>query len=222
MNRFTNRTIIILASLLTSVALADYTPGVEAWHIESAPPQQTVVVRNATVWTAGEQGILEQADVLVRDGEIRAVGIDLDAPGGALEIDGAGMHVTPGIIDAHSHAAIIGGVNEATDISTAQVRIEDVIDSESINIYRQLAGGVTAINLLHGSANAIGGQMAVIKMRLARGTDLRRGRARHQVRAGRESQAEQLEQRRSALSAVAPRRGPDHRREIPAGVRLPA
>lgn len=165
MNRFISQTSIIAASLLTSAALADYTPDVEAWTIESAPPQQTVVVRNATVWTAGEQGILEQADVLVRDGEIRAVGFDLDAPGNALEIDGSGMHVTPGIIDAHSHAAIIGGVNESTDISTAQVRIEDVIDSGSINIYRQLAGGVTAINLLHGSANAIGGQMAVIKMR---------------------------------------------------------
>jgi len=165
MKRFKSQASIILASLLTSVALADYTPGVEAWNIESAPPQQTLVVRNATVWTAGEQGILEQADVLVREGRIRGVGTDLTAPADALEIDGSGMHVTPGIIDAHSHAAIIGGVNEATDISTAQVRIEDVVDSESINIYRQLAGGVTAINLLHGSANAIGGQMAVIKMR---------------------------------------------------------
>jgi len=165
MNRLVNNLIIVLASLLTSSALADYTPGVEAWNIESAPPQQTVVVRDATVWTATDDGILEDADLLIRDGAIRAVGVDLDAPGGALEIDGTGMHVTPGIIDAHSHAAIIGGVNEATDISTAQVRIEDVIDAESINIYRQLAGGVTAINLLHGSANAIGGQMAVIKMR---------------------------------------------------------
>lgn len=146
-------------------AKADYTPGVEAWNIDSAPPQQTVVVRNATIWTATDDGILEEADLLVRDGEIRAVGADLDAPGGAVEIDGTGLHVTPGIIDAHSHAAIIGGVNEATDISTAQVRIADVIDSESINIYRQLAGGVTTINLLHGSANAIGGQMAVIKLR---------------------------------------------------------
>ena len=165
MSRQMSRAIIILASLLTSAALADYAPGVEAWNIELAPQQQTVVVRDATVWTAGDQGVLEQADIVVRDGSIRAVGTDLNAPAGALEIDGSGMHVTPGIIDAHSHAAIIGGVNEATDISTAQVRIADVIDAESINIYRQLAGGVTAINLLHGSANAIGGQMAVIKMR---------------------------------------------------------
>lgn len=142
-----------------------YTPDVEAWAIAAAPPAETVVVRDATIWTATDAGILEDADLVVRDGRIVAVGADLEAPRGAREIDGRGLHVTPGIIDPHSHAAIIGGVNEATDISTAQVRIEDVIDAESINIYRQLAGGVTTINLLHGSANAIGGQMAVIKMR---------------------------------------------------------
>lgn len=155
----------LAAGVQASPAAAEYAPGVEAWNIESPPPQQTVIVRDATIWTATDAGILEEADLVVRDGEIRAVGSDLDAPRGAVEIDGTGLHVTPGIIDAHSHAAIIGGVNEATDISTAQVRIAEVIDSESINIYRQLAGGVTMINLLHGSANAIGGQMAVIKLR---------------------------------------------------------
>jgi len=157
---------ILAAGLLFSLAaVAQYTPDVEAWRIDSAPAQETVLLRGATLWTATDAGILESADLLVRDGRIVAVGTDLDAPRGASVIDAAGMHVTPGIIDAHSHAAISGGVNEATDISTAQVRIEDVIDPESINIYRQLAGGVTTINLLHGSANAIGGQMAVIKMR---------------------------------------------------------
>ena len=155
-----------LASLLLSVAAgAEYRPDVEAWNIAAVPPQQTVVVRGATLWTGSDDGVLEQADLVVQGGRIVAVGPGLDIPRGALEIDGAGMHVTPGIIDAHSHAAIIGGVNEATEISTAHVRIEDVIDAESINIYRQLAGGVTAVNLLHGSANAIGGQMSVIKMR---------------------------------------------------------
>lgn len=142
-----------------------YTPDVEAWNIAAPPPQETLIVRGATVWTATDAGIVEDADLVVRDGRIVAVGPGLDTPRDAIEIDGAGMHVTPGLIDAHSHAAIIGGVNEATEISTAQVRIEDVIDAESINIYRQLAGGITTINLLHGSANAIGGQMAVIKMR---------------------------------------------------------
>jgi len=102
---------------------------------------------------------------LIEDGEIAAIGSELDLPRGAIEIDAGGRHITPGIIDAHSHAAIVGGVNEATTISTAHVRIEDVIDADSINIYRQLAGGVTTINLLHGSANAIGGQMQVIKLR---------------------------------------------------------
>jgi len=144
---------------------AGYTPDVEAWAIAGPPPAETVLVRDATVWTATGAGIIEDGDLLLRGGRIVAVGTDLDAPRGARVIDGTGLHVTPGIIDAHSHAAITGGVNEATDISTAQVRIEDVIDAESINIYRQLAGGVTTINLLHGSANAIGGQMAVIKMR---------------------------------------------------------
>jgi len=170
-----NRSMNFLASFALALAAGahaqtetgeGYRPDVEAWHISAQPPRQTVIVRDATIWTADDEaGILEQADLVVRDGRIVEVGSDLSVPSGSLEIDGTGMHVTPGIIDAHSHAAIIGGVNEATDISTAQVRIEDVIDSESINIYRQLAGGVTAINLLHGSANAIGGQMAVIKMR---------------------------------------------------------
>ncbi|MFN2334329.1 MAG: hypothetical protein ABR550_07895, partial [Wenzhouxiangellaceae bacterium] len=172
--RSTTRRVAILraAAVLGSVALAclgsahgQWQPDIEAWNIATAPAQQSVIVRNATLWTADRAGIIEQADLLIRDGRIRSLGKDLSAPADALEIDADGMHVTPGIIDAHSHAAIIGGVNEATDISTAQVRIEDVIDSESINIYRQLAGGVTTINLLHGSANAIGGQMAVIKLR---------------------------------------------------------
>jgi len=155
----------LLVALAGSSAAAQYQPDIEAWSIDALPSPQTVVVRGATVWTADEAGILEDADLVVDDGRIVAVGRDLRVPRGALEIDGSGLHVTPGIIDAHSHAAIIGGVNEATDISTAQVRIEDVIDADSINIYRQLAGGVTMINLLHGSANAIGGQMAVIKLR---------------------------------------------------------
>lgn len=163
--RLTTTWMVLFAVGLTVHAAADYAPDVEAWKIGDAPVQATVLVRGATIWTASEAGILENADLLVRGGRIVAVGPDLDAPRDALVIDGHGLHVTPGIIDAHSHAAIIGGVNEGTDISTAQVRIEDVIDPESINIYRQLAGGVTTINLLHGSANAIGGQMAVIKLR---------------------------------------------------------
>ncbi|MFW6339768.1 MAG: amidohydrolase family protein, partial [Wenzhouxiangella sp.] len=147
-------TLAIAAAVLASLpALADWTPDIEAWNSPQPPQPAAVIVRGATLWTATDQGIVENADLLIRNGRIQAIGRDLNAPRNAVEIDGEGVHVTPGIIDAHSHAAIIGGVNEASRISTADVRIGDVIDAESINIYRQLAGGVTAINLLHGSAN---------------------------------------------------------------------
>jgi imidazolonepropionase-like amidohydrolase len=136
-----------------------------AWN-EPIPAQPNVlVVRNATIWTCGPQGRLENADLLVRNGRIAAIGTDLAAPEGAVVFDAAGKHVTPGLIDAHSHTAITGGVNEGTNITTAEVRIGDVLDPEDIGIYRQLAGGLTAANLLHGSANSIGGQNQVIKLR---------------------------------------------------------
>lgn len=135
----------------------------EAWRM-SAPEQPAVLmVRNATVWTAGPQGTIERADLLVKAGKIVAVGKDLVAPPNAVMIDASGKHVAPGIIDAHSHSAIVGQVNECTNNVTAEVRIQDVINSESIQIYRQLAGGGTIMHLLHGSCNAIGGQCAVIK-----------------------------------------------------------
>jgi imidazolonepropionase-like amidohydrolase len=89
----------------------------------------------------------------------------LTVPPGTVEIDGTGKHVSPGIIDCHSHSDIVGDVNEGTNIITSEVRIQDVVNSESIAIYRELAGGVTAVNLLHGSANSIGGQNQVIKLR---------------------------------------------------------
>ncbi len=156
----------LLTALLPLALMADeWTPDIEAWNSPQPPQPEAVLIRGATIWTGSDDGILENADLVVRNGRIAAVGQSLSAPDGALEIDGSGLHVTPGIIDGHSHAAIIGGVNEGSRISTADVRIRDVIDAESINIYRQLAGGVTMINLLHGSANAIGGQMSVIKMR---------------------------------------------------------
>src|SRR5262249_53423357 len=98
-------------------------------------------------------------------GKIAAVGVHLAAPAGAIEIDATGKHVSPGIFDPHSHSDIVGNVNEGTHIVTSEVRIEDVVNAESIAIYRELAGGFTTVNLLHGSANAIGGQNAVIKLR---------------------------------------------------------
>lgn len=135
-----------------------------------APPvaPDAVLVRNATIWTMGPEGILENADLLVRRGKIAAVGRNLSAPAGAVVIDAAGKHVAPGIIDAHSHSALIGNVNEPTHAVTTEVRTADILDPTDISIYRQLASGVTAANLLHGSANPMGGQATVIKLRWGR------------------------------------------------------
>ncbi len=163
---FLPKTLPTAAALLLAAGTSFGQTGDPAGWKNSQPEQPAAVLfHNATVWTSGPQGKLEHADVLVQKGLIAAIGQSLAAPAGALVIDAEGKHLTPGIIDAHSHSAIVGGVNEGSNITTAEVRIQDVIDSESTEIYRQLGGGVTAINLLHGSANSIGGQNAVIKMR---------------------------------------------------------
>jgi N-acetylglucosamine-6-phosphate deacetylase len=131
----------------------------------------SVLVEGATVWTAADAGIVADCDVLVRDGKIVAVGPGLRARLGADElkaahvIDGRGLHVTPGLIDCHSHTGIDGGVNEWTQNVTAEVRIQDAVNGEDVDWYRQLAGGLTAANQLHGSANPIGGQNSVVKLR---------------------------------------------------------
>ena len=127
-----------------------------------------VLFQNFHLWTSEMEGVLRNHDILVENGQIKAIGQNLseDLTKGAEIIKGKGKHLTPGIIDCHSHAMILGGVNESTLPSTAMVRIADVINSESVNIERQLAGGVTTCNLLHGSANPIGGQNAVIKLRM--------------------------------------------------------
>lgn len=137
-----------------------------AWG-RTAPPEQppVVVFQHATVWTCGPAGILEDASVLVEAGRIKQVGKDVAVPDGATVVDLAGKHLTPGIIDCHSHIATDGGVNESGQAITAEVRIGDFIDANDVNIYRQLAGGVTTSNILHGSANPIGGQNQVIKLR---------------------------------------------------------
>ncbi len=127
----------------------------------------SVLIEGATVWTCGTNGVLTNAQVLVTGGKITAVGYAGERKAGpdTLTIDGKGLHVTPGIIDCHSHTAILGLVNESSLPSTAMVRIHDVVNSETENLYQQLAGGVTCVNLLHGSANPIGGQNCVIKLR---------------------------------------------------------
>ncbi|WP_316830708.1 amidohydrolase family protein [Pedobacter aquatilis] len=128
------------------------------------PKQENVLIKNATVWTNEKEGILQNADVLLENGKIKAVGKNLSA-GNAKVIDGTGKHVTAGIIDEHSHIAGSGGINEGAQSVSAEVRIADIINSEDVNIYRQLAGGVTTSHILHGSANPIGGQSQLIKLR---------------------------------------------------------
>jgi imidazolonepropionase-like amidohydrolase len=125
----------------------------------------TIAIRGGTVITLGPRGTLAGATVLVRDGRIVAVGPEVAVPAGARVIDASGRYVIPGIIDAHSHTAVEGSVNECTDVVTAEVRVADVLDPTDISIYRQLAGGVTTAHVLHGSCNPIGGQNAIIKMR---------------------------------------------------------
>ena len=129
---------------------------------EAIPEVETLLIKNATVWTNEAVGVLEQADVLIKDGKISKVGTELENSG-ARVIDGPGLHLTPGIIDEHSHIALDGVNDIATNSS--MVRMADVVDSEDVGIYRALAGGVTAAQLLHGSANPIGGQSALIKLR---------------------------------------------------------
>ena len=126
--------------------------------------RSSVLIKNATVWTCENEGILERTDVFIDNGKIAQIGKDLRV-NAAQTIDATGKHLTPGIIDEHSHIAITGGVNEGTQEVTAEVRIGDILDSEDIDIYRQLAGGVTTSHILHGSANPIGGQTALIKLR---------------------------------------------------------
>ena len=130
-----------------------------------------ILINDATLWTCGPKGTLAEWDILFVDGKIEQVAPDISVPqGSAIIIEGAGKHVTPGLIDCHSHSAA-SSINEGTQYITAEVRIRDVIDPNDINIYRQLGGGLTTANVLHGSANPIGGQNAVIKLRWGKGAN---------------------------------------------------
>ena len=134
--------------------------------VASMPEQpEHLLVRNATLWTQGAAGRLENADMLVRRGKVTQVGKNLRAPQDAVIIDATGLHVTPGIIDPHLHTAILGGVNETGDAITSETRIIDVFNPDDIWTYRLLAGGITAGTLYHGSANPIGGQNLFVKLR---------------------------------------------------------
>ncbi|WP_298829018.1 amidohydrolase family protein [uncultured Piscinibacter sp.] len=143
---------------------ATYPAGAFGVAVAAARPA-LLLVRNATVWAMGGAGKLERADLLVRDGKVSAIGTALSAPSGAEVIDATGKHVTPGLIDAHSHITMNGGYNEQSHSVTAEVRVGDIVDPTDINIYRQLAGGLTVAHVLHGSSNTIGGQSQLIKLR---------------------------------------------------------
>jgi imidazolonepropionase-like amidohydrolase len=137
-----------------------------AFGRKTLPEQpENILVRGGYVWTSGPQGNLENMDILYANGKVAKIGKDLVAPKGATIIDARGKHVTAGLIDCHSHTAISEGVNEAGQAISAEVRIADVLDPTDIAIYRELAGGLTVANLLHGSANPIGGQNQVVKLR---------------------------------------------------------
>ena len=132
-----------------------------------AQSRNEVLIRNATVLTAAN-GTLENTDILIQNGKIARLGKALRASANAQVIDATGKFVSPGIIDCHTHTMVDGSVNEFSYSVTSMVRIQDVLNPEDIAIYRGLAGGVTAMNILHGSANAIGGLNAVVKLKYNR------------------------------------------------------
>ncbi len=137
-----------------------------AYGFDSLPKSQPILFSNVTIWTNGVEGIVKKGFVLVENGKIKYAGTrEPNAPKETIKIDGAGKHLTSGIIDEHSHIAISKGVNEGGQAISAEVSIGDVVHPDDINIYRQISGGVTAAQLLHGSANPIGGQSALIKLK---------------------------------------------------------
>ena len=136
-----------------------------AFGWDSLSDETTYVITNAVIWTAADTGIIDRGDIYVVDGKIKNIGKDILFPSEVKRINANGRHITPGIIDEHSHIGIRGGVNEWAQSSSAEVRIGDAVDPWNVNIYRQLAGGVTSAQLLHGSANPIGGQSALIKLK---------------------------------------------------------
>ncbi len=153
-----------MATLLLLMAATSLTAQQQAPFTMPIPPAaHLVAITNATILTVSH-GTIPRGTIVIRDGKIAAVGADVAVPAGAQIIDATGRYVMPGIIDEHSHSAA-EAINEFTNSVTAEVRMTDVIREDMPTIYWQLAGGVTAINVLHGSANTIGGQNAVLKLR---------------------------------------------------------
>ncbi|MFD1064079.1 amidohydrolase family protein [Winogradskyella litorisediminis] len=140
-----------------------------AYGYTEKPKAETLLFKNATIWTNESEGVLENTDLLIKNGKIAKIGKNL-SDGSAKIIDAKGKHITAGVIDEHSHIAA-ASINEGGQNSSAEVTIEDVIDDEDIDIYRNLAGGVTSIQILHGSANPIGGRSAIIKLKWGESAD---------------------------------------------------
>ncbi len=191
------RPLLLAMTVLTAVPIATAPARAQG----TAP---AVAIRNATVLTI-TNGTIEKGTIVIRNGRITAVGPDVAIPRGATEIDATGLFAMPGIIDAHSHIAVDGSVNELSLSVTSMVGIEDVLAPHDIDIYRGLAGGVTAANVLHGSGNAIGGKNAVVKLRW--GEDgarppVRRGATGNQVRARREPEARRAQGRQCRRQAL--------------------
>ncbi|MCP3918109.1 MAG: amidohydrolase family protein [bacterium] len=161
----------LCASLLSVPALAlgdDHPYETDEHRVPAFQTGGDAVIRNVTIHSA--VGPAVQGDVAVKDGKIVGVG-EVEAPEGAHEIDGEGMHLAPGVVDCHSHMAIERGVNEGTVSITAEVTIADSVNPDDLTIFRALAGGVTTIRQLHGSANAIGGRDSVLKLKWKRTAD---------------------------------------------------
>jgi imidazolonepropionase-like amidohydrolase len=148
--------------LICALGALAFVPSLPAANPPDAAP--VILIENATILTVSH-GTIERGSILIKDGKIAEVGKSIKAPKDAQIIDAAGQFVTPGIIDCHSHIAVDGSVNEGSISVSSIVNIADVINSDDIDIFRDLAGGVTTANVLHGSANSIGGQTVVIKLR---------------------------------------------------------
>ncbi|HLW83086.1 MAG TPA: amidohydrolase [Candidatus Acidoferrales bacterium] len=155
---------IITIVAAVALALAIFAAGARAQENPEDNSAAITLIKNATVITI-THGRIEHGSVLIRDGKIADVGANISAPPGAKVIDGSGMYVMPGIVDCHTHIAVDGDVNEGSLSVSSMVNIKDVLNPYDINIYHELAGGVVIGNVLHGSANPIGGQTIVIKMK---------------------------------------------------------
>ncbi|MBC7410921.1 MAG: amidohydrolase family protein [Bacteroidia bacterium] len=158
-------TVKVKSDTVKVLELGHVTYPMMAYGFDTLPKTKTYHIKNATIWTNESEGIVTNTDVILQNGKIKAIGKNIVTPQGADTINATGMHLTAGIIDEHSHIAVSGGVNEGAQAVTAEVSIADVVNADDINIYRQLSGGVVASQLLHGSANVIGGQSAIIKLR---------------------------------------------------------